>query len=315
MRTQRRTNFIPALVLVAVSLALVFNELGLIPAGLFDLIARGWPVLLVFVGLMLLLRDRVPLSSVIALILSVAVVGGIAAAAFSNRAGEMRSENEVTDDQPIGEDIAFLEVNVTVLSTDVRFETATSRTISTRFNGSTESDIETTYVTVEEDSRATYTLVESQPGQFPMLEAIGRGTLIVQIPANIAVTVAFAGDEGAAEFDMGGLALERLSFTLRNGNALVTLPAYQPLSPNIADQPGNLLVQNGNITLIVPDDVGMRLEMNRAGSGIDPVFPANAYNYLVGDVLETRDYDDADIQLRYIITAPRGLIQIQAAGQ
>jgi predicted nucleotidyltransferase len=53
------------------------------------------------------------------------------------------------------------------------------------------------------------------------------------------------------------------------------------------------------------------LELNRFGSGIDPVFDANVYNYLVGDVLEARTIETADIVVRYTITAPRGRIRVE----
>jgi hypothetical protein len=130
----------------------------------------------------------------------------------------------------------------------------------------------------------------------------------------LATEVAFDGTEGTASFNLLGLSLERLGIDLQQGDALVTLPAYRPLSPNVQENPGHLIVREGNITIFVPEQVGARLELNRQGSGIDPQYPHDTYNYLRDDVLEFRNYDSAEIQIIYEITAPRGQIRLQIEG-
>ena len=48
-------------------------------------------------------------------------------------------------------------------------------------------------------------------------------------------------------------------------------------------------------------------------SGLEPKFNTVDYNYLVGDILEARNFDSSEIKLRYAITAPRGQISIEAS--
>jgi hypothetical protein len=146
-----------------------------------------------------------------------------------------------------------------------------------------------------------------------MLESVGRGTLRLEIPANVAIDVAFRGTDGDVSFNMSDLSLERLNIDLEKGSAIVTFPAYQPLSSNVAQEPGDLIVRDGDITLVVPQKVGARFELDRAGSGVDPEFDAGIYNHLVPDILEARGIDTAAIKLRYIVIAPHGLIRVQTA--
>ncbi len=309
----KRRNLMWGLVLTTVSLALLLNSLGLIPEGIYDIIDRAWPALFVLAGLSVFLRDRVRFGNGVALVVSVALVGGMATLAFSTRSVEMREDYREEIEQVVDADIDLLQVNVEVLATDVEFRSSDSRAIIARFVGSTESIVSTDYET--DAARATFTLREEQLREFPMLQAIGRGRLVVELPPELPVDVAFGGVDGEATFNMGDLFLERLNIDLQRGDTIVTIPVYNPLSPTAAGQAGNFTVEDGDVTIFVPGEVGTRLELNRGGSGIEPEFDPMIYNYMVGDVLEARAYDSADIRLLYVVTAPRGLIRLEREGE
>jgi hypothetical protein len=106
------------------------------------------------------------------------------------------------------------------------------------------------------------------------------------------------------------VALERLNLDLRQGNALVTLPAYQPLGSGPQDLLGTLAVRDGDLTLFIPSTVAARLELDRGGSGIEPEFDPLRYNYLVGDVLQAATITTADIVVRYAVIVPRGVVRV-----
>jgi hypothetical protein len=91
----------------------------------------------------------------------------------------------------------------------------------------------------------------------------------------------------------------------------VTLPVYDPLGSGPEDVLGTLAVRDGDITVFIDPQMAARLELNRVGSGIDPVYDPGVYNYLVGDVLEARTIETADIVVRYNLTAPRGRITVR----
>jgi hypothetical protein len=119
-------------------------------------------------------------------------------------------------------------------------------------------------------------------------------------------------EQGTVRLNLDGTQLERLNLDLLRGDALISLPSYQPQSASQAEAPvnGTLTVRDGAITISVPDDVGARFELDRAGSSLQPQYEAQTYNYLVGDVLESRNYDAETVKLRYAIIAPRGQIRI-----
>ncbi|MBC7871281.1 MAG: hypothetical protein H7Y09_10620 [Chitinophagaceae bacterium] len=314
MKIQRRTNLLWGLLFFSIALILLLNTFDVIPSGLYDLLVRAWPALFIVFGVSTLLRPRIPLSGAIAIVVSALLVGGMAAVAYTNRAEEERSDQLKAITQTISEEVNLLEISLETLMTDVEVESSPDRAagITGEFVGSTESVIAISYAEGT-DNRATFTVRETRPDQFPNLEAVGRGVLRLQIPTDIAVAISFAGEDGEVTFNMSDLALERLSLVTQNGNVLVTMPEYAPLSPNAAEQPGNITARNGAVTLFIPEAVAVRLSLEREGSEIRPEFDENIYRYLEGDTLEARTYETADIRLNYVITAPNGLIRVENA--
>jgi hypothetical protein len=313
MKATRRTNLLWGFIALAVALIVLLRALDVIPPGIADLIGRAWPLLLVLAGLSILLRERLRFGSLVTLIVSSLLVAGVITVAFSSRATQIRSDYQNTLDHSVSPDINLLRVQVITLSTDVEIvRSLQTRSISGQFIGSSES-LFTSQYNEPGDGAADLSISESRPNQFPLLEAIGRGTFRLELPADIPLDVEFKGDDGTLVFNMSGLSLERLNMDLQQGNAVVSLPAYQPLGSS-GDAPlGTFVVRDGHVTVRVPGDVAARLELNRGGSPSQPVYDSQLYNYLVGDILEARNFDTAAIKLRYALTAPRGLITVETA--
>lgn len=315
MRVQRRTNLLWGLVLLALAVVLVARALGYIPNGVFDLILRAWPALLVLAGLTFLLRGRLPFGSAIALVISGLIVVGVATAAYSGRAALQVDDYRQPIEQPLNPDVTLLRLRVQTLATDVEFLRSLSDTAVTgEFVGSAESRVEVGFEAVAGDNSATLILNEVQPGGFPMLESVGRGTLRLELPAGVPLDVDFAGSEGDVVLNMNGLDLERMNVFVRRGDVIATLPEYQPVLSDAEGSQGTLTTREGDLALLIPPAVAARLELNREGSGIEPQYNANVYNYLVGDVLEARTIESADMVVRYTLTVPRGRIRIEVPG-
>src|SRR5262245_45299658 len=146
MKAQRRTNLLWGLIFLAVSVLVLLSALGILPAGIADLVGRAWPVLLVLGGLSILLRDRIPLGGVIALVVGVALVAGVTLAAFSNRATQERVDHQQPIAQTIGDNINLLRVRVETLTTDVELvRSLNNGQVGGQFLGSTESDVKVDY--------------------------------------------------------------------------------------------------------------------------------------------------------------------------
>jgi hypothetical protein len=312
MTIQRRTNPMWGLVFLALAVVLVAHALGYVPAGIYDLVLRAWPVLLVLAGISFILRNRVPLGSGIALIISGVIVVGLATAAYSGRASQQRTDYRQTIDQPLNGDVTLLRLRVESLTTGVEFFSSLSNTPSVTgdFAGSVESRLEVSYEQAA-DSSATLTLREVQPGGFPTLESVGRGTLRVELPLNVPIDLDFRGRDGDVVLNMDGLELERLNVFVSRGDVVVTLPEYQPVLSDEGGSHGNVTTRDGDLAIFVPPQVAARLELNREGSGIEPTYDANIYNYLVGDVLEARAIDTASVVVGYSLTVPRGRIRVE----
>lgn len=305
MTTRRTSPFLGFMALLLAVLALIFN-LGLLPSGMQDLILRAWPALLILFGLWLLLRDRVPAAGPLALMISLGAAAALAAAAYSQRAAEVRTDNRI----PIVESFAGVErlqIVVEVLNTQLDLFDGSADALSGEFVGARASALTTART---DDATTVFRIVESQGNGMPLLDDVGRGTLRLNIPTAIPVDLIVSGQDGAATLNLSSVALERLEISLGRGDIAVTLPDHRPISLPDGIANGTIATSSGNISLILPPQTAARLELNRGGSGIEPSYDPTVFNYLVGDVLESRDILLAPFVLRYELTTPDGLIRV-----
>lgn len=315
MKVKRRKNLLWGMVAVAVTLALLLRALAVVPDAPYDLVARGWPALLVLAGLSLLLRERIPLGNVTALGLSVALTAGIIMFAYSARSSKASNAQELLISQDIAADPSLLlTVNITTLDTDVRIASASSPTagIQGHFIGSTQSEISTEYQIDPVTNTAQFTLVETKPGGLPRLTEMGRGSLVLDLPPNLALAVAFIGSRGTVTLDMTALSLERLNVELQHGDVEIRLPEYQPRSPNATEQPGQLLIYDGDLIVFAPEAIDVRLAFNRQGNATAPQFPSTYIEVRDGiDGMLRRDQETAAIRFGYEVLIPNGLLSLQ----
>jgi hypothetical protein len=307
-----RANFNWAgLIILAIGAVVLLAALNVLPAGMIDILRRSWGALLIFIGLGLLLHKRFTLGSIAALVLTLLVVGAVAAVSYSSRAGQQRNDQVLPISETLDSGVSLLQVDVTALTTDIEIGLSEDdRTVSGEFIGSDQSDLTTEYV---EDGRGlgAYTFTETKPNELPSLDEIGRGTLRLQVPADVPMDVVVRGQSGNMTLNLGGTALERLNLELANGNALITMPEYEPRSQAALEQPGTLTVNNGAITLVIPASVAGRFQLDRGSSGIAPQFDETIYQNIGGVLLENRQFNSADLVIEYFIVAPRGLIRIE----
>lgn len=312
MTTPRRTYPLLGLVALAVAVYALVSALGVVPFGVQDLIGRAWPALLVLAGLAILLRGRVPVSGLVAVAVTALVTGGIGLAAFQGRAGQPSDAQRIPIEQAIAPDLALLRVRLNLLASDVQVLSGlTPESVKGQFRGSLASQITFSYEEAA-DRSATLLLTESRSEGLPALDQLGRGVLELELPPDIPLDIEFVGADGDATLNLNDVALERLNVRVSGGDLILTLPTHQPVLVPAGESNGTLTASTGSITLFVPQSVAARLELNRGGSGIEPQFDAAQYNYLVGDVLESRTIDTAPFALSYVLNVPRGLIRVES---
>ncbi|MCC6616975.1 MAG: hypothetical protein IT320_26120 [Anaerolineae bacterium] len=308
---QRRTNPIWGLIILAVAAAIAARAFGWIPDNAFDMLVRAAPALLVLLALATLLRNRLPFGRLIALLVTLALVGVIAVTSFNTRSAQVREDNRQTIDQPLSADVTLLRLRVQTLATDVELARALdpAPVVHGEFVGSLDNMVDVSYE-IGSDNSVTLTLREVRQSAVPSLETVGRGTMRLDLPPNVPLDVEYVGEDGDVVLNLGGTSLERLNVSVAEGDVVVTLPEYQPRFSDPDETLGALTTLDGALTLRVPETVAAHLELNRGGSGIQPQYDPNVYNYLVGDVLEARTIETSAIVVRYTLTAPRGLIRL-----
>jgi hypothetical protein len=297
------------LALLVLALVLALRSMQLLPETVFDLLARAWPALLVLAGLSIILRARVGFGSGIALIVSLLLLGGIAALGFSSRATQQRSDYRETLAQTISPAATLLRVQIRTLATDIELlpRGGGERQVTGEFVGSAESQIEITYNEAGVDGNLL--IAEQQASQFPRLENIGRGTLRLELPPDLALDIDLQAASGTVTLNTVGLAVERMNLNLLRGDALVTLPMYDPLASGPEDTLGTLAAREGNITMLIDLDLAAQLELD---VGARPIYDPNFYNYLSDlNRLEARNINVADIIVRYAVSAPRGEVIVR----
>ncbi|NJR12961.1 PspC domain-containing protein [bacterium] len=184
-QTQSRSwaNVLIALVLLSVPIITLLGAYNVLPLGLFDLIGRALPGVLIFVGLALLLRGRVPYASPIALLVTLVMIGALATTAITSRTNRLLETPPVAVTQDVAAAVTTLQLDLSALTTDVRVTSAEpgSRTITVTFVGSTENTLTQDY-TDDGVGLATYRVRETRPNPYPRLENLGRGTMRWRFP-------------------------------------------------------------------------------------------------------------------------------------
>ncbi len=306
------------LVALTGALALLLGVAGALPTGIYDLILRSWPAVLLFGGLLLLLRGRVPLGGTLAIIACGGLVAGLATFAYTSRIDTERSNYRYEYDETIPADTLLLQVNIETLATDITVISSPPDTnrVQAVFTGSSASTIpEPDTLTPAASGIATLSIREVRSDPFPALDQVGRGTLRLELPQKVALAVSFSGADGNASFDMDDMQLERLNLTLQAGDALVTLPAYQPLSPSVIENPGRLQVLDGDLRLVVPppDAADGRFVIDQRTNQrpqIDDLtfFLEDAVNRWI---LQPRSPGFEVPQFQYLVDVPQGSIRVE----
>ena len=313
MQARRRTNLFLGLIPALIALLLLLRAFDVFSDGIDDIVIRSWPLVLVVIGLVLLLRERITAGSLIALVISGAMIAGIVTMSYSMRRNDARSDQRVEFGESIDGETALLVINVETLDTDVDIRTldTDAQAVEGEFVGSHASEVSFSCVGGEV---AECTFTETKPEQLPPLEAVGRGNLSLRVPGELPVAIAFAGTEGSATFDLNDAQLERIAVELQAGDVLLTVPAYQPQSPSAINDPGQLILADGDLTVVVPVEVNARLGFDRRGSNIDPQYPPDYIEQRNSvDGLLRRDVEDGSITLEYDVLIPRGELRLDVS--
>ncbi len=294
--------FWPLLVL-GLGTAALLQALEVFPPAVADLVSRAWPVVVLLAGLAVLLDQIGPLRRVaplIAVVLAGGLLAGIVVLAYSTRAASERDDNVVDFQQALAVDVERLHVTIEALETTVQISPSVAgvSAVLARFVGSDSSEVAIDYAV--EDGTGVFTVRETHPDSLPLLGAVGRGRLNVELPLGVPVELDFRTADGTVSLNLLGLRVSRLNVTVDSGDLVLSLP-------NTAlNRRGDVLVAGGSITLFVPQDLGLHLFASSRGD------PLGGWDYVTNrdGSYQSRTYETIDEQTELNLTVPAGTIQV-----
>ncbi len=281
--------FWPVLIIGAGAFWLLL-ALGRLPPVIMDLVQRGLPVALVAFGLMLLLGRRLRLGNLIALVLSSVLLGGVMVTAYSQQSGRIRQDYIEEINQVLGPEVRSVRLNVSTLLTEIELRTVPSGqpSIFGEFTGSRESLVSATYRV--EGSVSLVIVQETQRNAIPSLDAIGRGKLVLAMPAGLTLDeLSISGREGNVSLDAAAINLRKLTLNMQAGNLTVKL----------SDQPGligDLKTGRGEVIVEIPKTLAAQITLRGAGAD-NPQYSDTDYILGINKVLVPRRTTQIQMQL------------------
>lgn len=301
-----RRNFLWPLLILAVGLLMWLVATDVLPANVGDLMERSWPILLIIFGLNAILIDRVRFGNWLALLISVAFLGGIIMYAYRIRADDMREDYiEILNPIPLGEHIQGVVVEVDTLDATVVFrpytpeEFETQRAIGAKFTGSRESRLD---VSVQENEEGIVTLkiAEKRTSSIPNLRDVGRGQLEIYLPLEVPITnLDFFNKRGLATFDLRLVDAPRFNIVNESGD----IDLYMPLNSIVI---GDVAINDGNLQVIIPPQISLRI----SGAPANREINVNDYLSVQGGDIESRG-GLTEFQVNMRVNIPDGTLTIK----
>ena len=286
--TSRRLSIVWPLLIIVVAAVWLMQAAGTLPPAIADLIVRAWPIVLVLVGLMLLLGRLLRFGNVISIVLCAVLVGVVVTAAYSQQSGKVRTENHKSLNQAIDPTVTNVQIDLTMLVTEIEIVPDEGSAITGEFAGSRESTLTSDF---QIDGKVgTFTLVEAQSSAIPSLDAVGKGKLTLHVPKNLTMDqIRVNGRGGDIALDASSATIKNLSLATGTGDISVKLPDKSGLI-------GDIKTGSGDVVLEVTKTIAANITLRGAGAA-NPVYNTADYVLDVNHVLQRRGASDTQMQI------------------
>ncbi len=299
-----RRNFLWPLVVLGIGVLLFLAAVEVLPTHSDDLIQRAWPALLILAGLNMLLMERVRFGNWLALLISLAVLGGVIVYAYDYHAERVKTDYSVMlapEPLMLGENIQGVNISVQTLGANLDFIPAPGRAINATFLGSTESHVN---ISAQEQENGLLDLVvtEEHVNTLPNIAAMGRGELQVLLPLDMPIlNIELTNQNGRITFDFRYIQVPRFNLQNVRGNVDLYLPLAQTAGTSLQII-GDVIVSEGDLTLYIPSSLPIRI--TGAPNNLD--FNRDAYTR-DGDIIETRG-GLTSFQYAIKVSVPKGTL-------
>jgi len=276
---RRKPSLIGPIILIAIGVLFLLNNFGLLPWGVWELVWRFWPLILILVGLDILIGwSRSGIATALALILGLLLILGCLLAAIYCGPPErgMEMESLVQEMGGVGE--ADIEIKLAAGELIIGSLTDSPNLMEGQFQYRGEGLRASKSFEVL-DSKGRLRL-ESRRGAF-FWPFGGRGyrwdiELTPQIPLALSIETGI----GGAALDLRGLQVASLDLKVGVGSVNVVFPASAGLT--IAKVDGGV----GDLTLEIPSNVAAMIKMDLGIGSLDideGRFPKSGDRYLSPD--------------------------------
>lgn len=297
MIATRRTMIWPLLI-AAIGALWLLATVDVLPDAAADILLRSWPALLILFGFDLLVgRRRVWVGRQgvsYTVIASAAILAGLAAIvwlAYAQQADVVRADKQATFAQTVEDTASQLRVTATMNRTGITINPVEgdSREVKVEYAGSEESNVAFDWTT--EGDVAGLTITEAEQDAIPRLEAYGRGTLDLTLPAAVSLQeLTVGGDAGDITANLRPLRIGQLNLAVGEGDLDVWLPSNAVMT-------GVLRTGDGDIILNVPQNVALTLSLGEGSGEPTYEYDVTRYDLLINGTLKLKNTDAFQVGL------------------
>jgi hypothetical protein len=289
-RHRRRGGFVWPLVLITLGIVFLLNNLGILSWGVWDVLWKFWPVLLIAIGLDILFGRRSAIGALIALVLIVLLIGGTVWFAVTNVPlviGQTLTSDTITQELG-GATSADVLINFGAGSLRIGALKDSGNLIEGTVSTGPGATVRRDYQ--REGDRARFELrnegVSVAPCGFRKCDQTWNLDLSSSVPVSLRVSTGV----GQAVLDLSGLKLTDLNVNTGVGETRLTLPSQGRLNARVS---GGI----GQVTVMIPQGVAARV---RASAGIGGVsgldhYPRDGQYYVIGNYATADNRVDLDI--------------------
>lgn len=299
--TKRSGGLLGPLILISLGVIFLLNNLGVLGWGVWDLLFRLWPLLLIAIGLDILIGRRSAVGSLLVVLILCAIVA-MAAWGFSAWSASGDRVSHETISQPLG-NASQAEVEIGAGVGTLRIAAATESAGLVEGTISLGSGERVTREASVSGNMAVFRLISrSVPVVWPFSSWRGEGQLWdLKLSREVPMRLRLSTGVGKATLDLSQLRLMELDVNTGVGETRLTLPAQGRLDATVN---GGI----GETVIVIPQGMAVRIRA-RAGIG-NRLIPAGYQRE--GDYYYSPGYSTAENRIDLHVNTGIGRVVIQA---
>jgi hypothetical protein len=283
--------------LIGVGTILLLNTLGWLSWGIWSVLLRLWPVLLIAGGVDLLIGRRSAIGRIVAALLIIAVLGGSVwfALRYPDRLGGEEQALAFPRD-----DIASAEVNIEMAVGDLQLETLSDAPDLLTGTVSLHRSEELEQRFTQDDERAELHLVASGSWYGPGVNFGPQYSWDLAVNENVSLDLRAGFAIGRARLALADATVETLETEMAIGETVLILP-------RTGDYTAIVDGAIGSVVILVPEGLGVRLHSD---AGLVDVDIPEGYTNSDG-VYESADYAEADHRVDLTVDMGIGSVEVR----